>query len=122
MPFAPVVLHEMSDQYFILPRDTTSMEHMTITCFVKDKYVDSLPAITHVDKTARPQIVNKELNTRLYTILSEFKKITDLGILVNTSLNRHEEPINYKLSDSINALDKDSFDVLYFNDYRIKKI
>jgi carbamoyltransferase len=122
MPFAPVVLQEMADEYFRLPRDTTSMEHMTVTCFVKNNYVDLLPAITHVDKTARPQIVNKESNMQLYRILSEFKKITDLGILVNTSLNRHEEPINYKLSDSINAFDKDSFDVLYFNNYRIKKI
>jgi carbamoyltransferase len=112
----------MADEYFRLPRDITSMEHMTITSFVKNNYVDLLPAITHVDKTARPQILNKESNMQLYRILSEFKKITDLGILVNTSLNRHEEPINYKLSDSINAFDKDSFDVLYFNNYRIKKI
>lgn len=122
MPFAPVVIHEMANEYFRLPRDITSMENMTITCLVQDKYVDLLPAITHVDKTARPQIVNKESNIQLYRIISEFKKITDLGILVNTSLNRHEEPINYKLSDSINAFNKDSFDVLYFNNYRIEKI
>jgi carbamoyltransferase len=122
MPFAPVVLHEMADEYFKLPRDITSMEHMTITCFVKDEYVNQLPAITHVDKTARPQIINKGTMKDLYTIVSEFKKMTGFGILVNTSLNRHEEPINFRLADTISALDKDSFDVVYFNNYRIAKV
>ncbi len=119
MPFAPVVLAEDADLYFELPNDLQPFEYMTMTCNVRKQFHNVLPAITHIDGTARPQLVGLESNNLIRKILLNFKAISGLPILVNTSLNIHEEPINYLLNDSIYALEKNAFDILYYKNYRI---
>jgi len=58
-------------------------------------------------------------NTFIWGVLSAFKDITGYAVLVNTSLNVHEEPINYCLKDSLSAMERDAFDVLYVDGFRI---
>ena len=119
MPFAPMVTNEDAGQIFKLPRDLQPFRFMTITCEVRPEYRDKLPAITHIDGTARPQIVDRSENKFIWDVLSTFKELTGFAVLVNTSLNVHEEPINFRLNDSISAMERDAFDVLYFDAYRI---
>jgi carbamoyltransferase len=121
MPFAPIVMEEKFGEYFE-KQPTQSLEpfkFMTITCNVRSQYQQILPAVTHVDGTARPQVVDQQTNPKIYQVLVEFSKITGLHLLVNTSLNLHEEPINYLLDDSIRALKLNGFDILYFENYKI---
>jgi carbamoyltransferase len=119
MPFAPMVTQEDASIYFDLPADLQPFTYMTMTCNVKSEFRSRLPAVTHIDGTARPQIVSKASNLFIWSLLNEFKKLTGFSVLVNTSLNIHEEPINFRLQDSINALHKNAIDVLYTDEGRI---
>lgn len=124
MPFAPMVLEEKFDEYFIKSdtQSITPFRFMTMTCNVKNHYWDKIPAVTHKDGTARPQTITKKSNGIIYEVISEFSKITGLYLLVNTSLNIHEEPINYSLSDSVKAIKSNAFDFLFYNNWKISVI
>jgi carbamoyltransferase len=105
MPFAPVVLEEKFSTYFeTTNKSLTPFYFMTMTCNVKNDKIVEIPAVVHIDKTARPQIISQKSNQFLYEILSHFFKKTGVPILVNTSLNMHEEPINGALQDSLKTL------------------
>jgi len=123
MPFAPMVLEEDFHQWFeISPAQTMiPFKYMTMTCNVKKSMAHQISAVVHVDGTARPQTVNASENRSAHGIISEFKKITGIPLLVNTSLNIHEEPINNTLADSIRALKRDVIDFIISEDYLIEK-
>ena len=95
MPFAPVILREKAADYLVdYDKDADhAADFMTITYRVTPKCIQAAPAITHVDKTARPQLISKDLNESYYNILKEYHKLTGIAVLVNTSFNMHEEPI-----------------------------
>ncbi|MBL7996222.1 hypothetical protein JNM05_12705 [bacterium] len=105
MPFAPVLLKEDAHEYLVGydKQHDYAAEFMTVTYNVTAKCAETAPAITHVDKTARPQIVTEEINRSYYHILKEYKKLTGHSILVNTSFNMHEEPIVRTPEEAINA-------------------
>lgn len=103
MPFAPVILEPHFDVYFEPLKPSLSYSDMTITCNVVAEKRSLIPAVTHVDGTARPQSV-PENQTMYSLVIQEFYKMTGIPLLVNTSFNVHEEPINYKLEDSVSCL------------------
>ena len=120
MPFAPMVLESEFENYFETANATMQPFHfMTMTCKVKDEVVASIPAVTHVDQTARPQIVSRDSNEFCLRILEEFMKITGVPIVVNTSLNVHEEPINFSLEDSLSCLRRGAVDLIFTEDSKI---
>lgn len=105
MPFAPYVLEEDAETVFeINDANRYACEFMTITTDVKPAYRDSIPAVVHVDGTARPQIIKRDKNPLYYDILKHFKEITGMVCLVNTSFNAHEEPIINTPDEAIQAL------------------
>jgi carbamoyltransferase len=61
------------------------------------------PAAVHVDGTARPQLVSRERNPDVHAILSEYKRLTGISCLINTSFNMHEEPIVRSPQEAISA-------------------
>ena len=79
-----------------------------------------MQAVVHIDGTARPQVIRRELNEFYYDILGEFYKITGCGALVNTSFNAHEEPIVSTPEISLNALLSNRIDALVINEYYIE--
>ena len=94
MPFAPVVLREYGSKLFHRFEESTDLtKYMTMTLKVRKDWVDKISAVVHLDHTARPQWVSKHYNRSAYRILSEFHKITGIPALINTSFNKHEEPI-----------------------------
>jgi carbamoyltransferase len=105
MPFAPAILEDNFSDYMETGNGSLDpFYYMTMTCGVKEQFRDIIPAVVHVDGTARPQLVSRESNLFLYRIMEEFQGITSIPVLVNTSFNIHEEPINGILEDSINCL------------------
>ena len=70
------------------------------------------PAVVHLDNTARPQIIDKETNPDYYKIVNEYRKITGLPTIINTSFNMHEEPIVCTPYDAIRAFKLGHLDVL----------
>lgn len=105
MPFAPYVLEQdAADVFEIDQANLYACRFMTITTPVKEAWQSKIPAVVHIDGTARPQVVTREQNALYYDILAQFKKETDLPVLVNTSFNAHEEPIINSPKECFRAL------------------
>jgi len=94
MPFAPVVSAERAEDIFeIRPSMLYTARFMTITCNVRPEWRGRIPAVVHIDGTARPQIITRDRNPLYYDILKVYEKRTGIPVLINTSFNAHEEPI-----------------------------
>lgn len=117
MPFAPVISEEDSRSVFeITDVNAYACRFMTITCGVKPEWGDRIPAVVHVDGTARPQIIRRADNVLYFDILESFKNQTGLPALVNTSFNVHEQPIINTPEDATKALVEDRVDYLVTED------
>lgn len=113
MPFAPVVMdNAAADVFEVGPVNAYACRFMTITCGVKPAWRDRIPAVVHVDGSARPQIISRHDNELYFDILDEFHKATGIPVLVNTSFNAHEEPIVNAPSEALAAVLDDRVDFL----------
>jgi len=121
MPFAPIIMEEYAGKYF-KGYDTThpAPRFMTITYDVFENKKAEIPAVVHVDETARPQVVGKEENPSLYNILLEYYKVTDIPVLINTSFNMHEEPIVCTPEDAARAYQQGAVDLLAIEDFIVQ--
>jgi carbamoyltransferase len=112
-PFAPIVPLDDLNKYF-----TSYLEipYMSVICYTKSKYRDVLPSITHVDGSARVQTVTINQHGFMYKLLKEYKKLTGVPILLNTSFNPGGEPILNYLSVGLEMLNSTELDfVVYGN-------
>lgn len=117
-PYAPVILEKYLNQYFALDFPSP---FMLFAPSVYPNKVSLIPAVTHVDGTARVQTVNKEQNSRLCSLIGEFEKITGIPILLNTSFNVNGEPIVESPEDAIKCFIGTNIDVLVIGNYIINK-
>ncbi len=105
MPFAPVVLAEHAATVFdIHPGNAHAARFMTITCDVRPEWRERIPAVVHVDGSARPQIIAAGDLPLYVDVLTQFYRRTGLPVLVNTSFNVHEEPIIDTPEQALTAL------------------
>ena len=137
-PFAPSVLREDVNEWFELDNDSPYM--LLVSEVKKDKQIkmksedenlfgieklnikrSSIPAITHVDYSARIQTVHKETNPRYYDLIKEFKKKTNCPVLVNTSFNVRGEPIVCSIEDAFNCFMGTNLDILVIEDFMLFK-
>ena len=113
MPFAPVVLKQDYSKYFYYSeKKHINTFNMTITVKCKKITERKAPAVVHVDCTARPQIIDKKINLNMYNILKSYQKLSKIPILINTSLNVHEEPIVFDENDALRAFKSSNLDYL----------
>lgn len=141
-PFAPAILKEDADCYFDLEcespymllcgdvkenrRSAFELERCLaqskgdMTCVIKTKRSD-IPAVTHVDYSARIQTVDGRYNRDLYEILSAFKRLTGFGVLINTSFNVRGEPIVCTPEDAWLCFMRTDMDVLVIGNYLLYK-
>jgi len=111
MPFAPYVLEEDADRVFeITSVNRYAARFMTITCAVKEEWRARIPAVVHVDQTARPQIIRDTSNPLFAAVLRRYRERTGTPILINTSFNVHEEPIVNRPQEALRALLEDRID------------
>ena len=89
-PFAPVVIEEDASRYFDIDG---SSPFMLFVADVKKEFRNALAAITHVDGTARVQTLTKDSNPLLHDLLIEYKKLSGIPVLLNTSFNGPNQPI-----------------------------
>jgi carbamoyltransferase len=80
-----------------------------------------VPAITHIDYSARVQTVNKATNPRFWKLINDFKQLTSYGIIINTSFNRRGEPIVCTPEDALRCFMNSEIDYLVLNDFVIDK-
>jgi len=137
-PFAPTVLEEDIDEYFVLDRPSPYMLHVVP---VKEKHIRPLPAgyqemelyerlyysrsdvpaITHVDFSARIQSVNKVTNFKYWALIDAFKRQTGYGIIVNTSFNVRGEPIVCTPDDGFRCFMRTEMDYLVMANFLFDK-
>jgi carbamoyltransferase len=117
-PFAPVVLAERVDEIF---EGEEESPFMLLVKSVRPEWREKIPAIVHVDGTARVQTVREDQNARLYRLLKEFEAITGVPVLVNTSFNVKGEPIVETPDDAIACFLATGMDYLALHDMLIGK-
>ena len=123
MPFAPSVLEEYADEIFHCDKSKYTAEFMTMCYQTRSEWIDKIPAVVHpIDKSARPQIIRKSANPMYYNIIDEYRKISGLPIVLNTSFNSHGEPINNYPHQLIKHLLDKSVDYIVTEDYIISNI
>lgn len=104
MPFAPVTLYEARERFYLNMKGAEhTAEFMTITFDCTDEMKEHCPAAVHVDGTARPQLVKRDVNPGYYDIIAEYGKLSGVPCLINTSFNMHEEPIVCSPEDAVRA-------------------
>ena len=137
-PFAPSVLAERVAEYFDLDRDSP---YMLIVAAVRDKLLvdpgpgaddlfgierlkarrSQIPAITHVDNSARVQTVHADTNPRFYDLLRAFEEKTGCAVVVNTSFNVRGEPIVCTPDDAYRCFMRTEMDYLVIEDFFLDK-
>jgi len=121
MPFAPATIWEDREEYYKnLKGAENAARFMTITFNCTEKMKKENPGVVHLDGTARPQLVKKENNPSYYKIIEEYKKITGISCIINTSFNMHEEPIVMTPKEAIKAYKKSKLDNLAIGPYLVK--
>lgn len=122
MPFAPVILAEHAADYFPdWKPDHIAARYMTITYQVSELAKKNIPAAVHVDDTARPQVLYREDNPDYYDILKEYRQLTGVPSVINTSFNMHEEPIVRTAEDAIRAFQAAELDALVLDRFLISR-
>lgn len=137
-PFAPAILSTQASQWFKL-KETTSSPYMLLVAKVLDKHLinhdtsnlkgieilkvkrSSIPAVTHVDNSARIQTVHKETNEDFFNLISEFNNITGVPLVVNTSFNVRGEPIVETPRDAFICFMRSNIDYLCIGNYLLSK-
>lgn len=137
-PFAPSVLYEDCKEYFELDK---SSPYMLLVAQINKKHLNkipenyyqlpmkerlyiqrsNLPAITHIDFSARVQTVHKETNKKYWTLINKFKKQTGCSVIVNTSFNVRGEPIVCSPEDAYKCFMRTEMDYLVVGNYIFSK-
>jgi carbamoyltransferase len=120
-PFAPAVLEEDARKYF----DMAGLEDspfMLFTVPVLDHMRHVIPAVTHVDGTARIQTVSRKTNPRFWDLIAAFKEITGVPVVLNTSYNVKNEPIVCSPNDALACFLSTNIDCAAIGDFFVQKI
>ena len=122
-PFAPVCAIEDGAKYFDVGKDYLQqpLQYMLGVVPVKKEWRKNLGAITHVNGSARPQFIKRQLNPVYYDLIKAFGKLTGVSVLLNTSFNLKGEPIVNTVEASYDTFMRSGLDYLVVENYLIKK-
>ncbi|MBZ5634685.1 MAG: hypothetical protein LAO55_16300 [Acidobacteriia bacterium] len=122
MPFAPIILEEDAPDYFIHYEGMKyPAKFMTICMRCTPLCKEKAPGVVHLDGTARPQTVAKDVDPYVHAALSAYKRKTGLPLAINTSFNKHEEPIVGSPADTLSELKRGAVDVLFLESFEVRK-
>jgi carbamoyltransferase len=117
-PFCPSILDSERDRLLNKP---TEAPFMILGFEASDAARKEIPAVVHVDDTVRVQVVKSETNKRFATLLEEFKSLTGVGAVLNTSFNVKGEPIVCNPLDAIRTFSATGLDALAIGDFIVQK-
>jgi carbamoyltransferase len=122
-PFAPSVLADRAEEFFDLPdaRRLYPARFMLYVVPVHERRRSEIPAVTHVDGTARPQVVHSATSPLYHGLISRFEECTGVPALLNTSFNLRGEPIVASPSDALSTFERSGLDALVIDDCLIDK-
>jgi carbamoyltransferase len=117
-PVAPVVLEEAAADWFV---DAVVSPVMLFVHDVRAEKAEQIPAVRHVDGTARIQTTNRSQNALYYDLLRAFEQRTGVPVLVNTSFNTRGEPIVCKPRDAVESFWTSPLDALAIGSFLLRK-
>jgi len=117
-PFAPAVLFEHQSEVF---ESDVYSPYMLLTTTVKEDWRNKIPAVVHIDNSARHQSVTEKNNPKFYSLIKKFYEKTNVPILLNTSFNGPKEPIVETPKEAINTFLENNLDYLVINNFIISK-
>ena len=122
-PFAPSVMAEYVEDYFVLSDATRHYpaRYMLYVVDVKEAKRDLIPAVTHVDGTGRLQTVERDTNPRYYRLIDAFREASGVPVVLNTSFNLKGEPIVNTPQEAFHTFTQSGMDALIIGDYVIEK-
>ena len=122
-PFAPAVLAEKATEYFDLPKAAEELARfMLVIANVRPEKRKLIPAVTHVDGTARPQMVHEDSNPLFYRLIRNFGVATSIPVLLNTSYNLRGEPIVNSPREAYSTFRRSDIDLLVIGRFIIEKL
>jgi len=117
-PYAPAVLEERVHDFFLAKQFSP---FMLLAAQVRKDKEKIIPAVTHIDGTARVQTVSKKVNPKFWNLIKEFENITGIPLVINTSFNLKGEPIVCSPSDALNVFLKSKMDILVLGNFVLEK-
>lgn len=117
-PFCPSMLYERAPDYLVKWHESP---FMILTFEIKPEMVNRIPSVVHVDNTARPQLVKREINPKYYDLIKEFENLTGEGVVLNTSFNIKGDPVVCSPEDAIECFLKTGIEVLAIGDFVVEK-
>ena len=120
-PFAPAVIYDAAMTYFDLPKTLANYEFMSFVVDVRKERMAELGAVTHIDGTARVQIVDPASNRRFYQLIRKFGELTGTPVVLNTSFNNNVEPIVQTAQDALTCYLTTELDFLVIEDFLIRR-
>ena len=117
-PFAPSVLAEIAGQYV---ESATDSPFMVLTAQVRPEKRSVIPSVTHVDGSARPQIVERDVNPLYWQLIHEFGQRTGVPVVMNTSFNLRGEPIVCTPTDAVRTFFSSGMDALIMGNFLVEK-
>jgi carbamoyltransferase len=117
-PFAPSFKKEAAGDYLESARDSP---FMILTAQVRPEKRSVIPSVTHVDGSARPQTVEKEINLLYWRLINEFEKRTGVPVIMNTSFNLRGEAIVHTPTDAVRTFFSSGMDVLVIGSFLVEK-
>lgn len=116
-PFAPAVLKGREEDYFDFPKTNADYEYTNVKQEIKTNIISAI----HIDNTARVQAVDNKTNQYFYKIIEIFRKITNVNVLLNTSLNKRGMPIARTPNDALNVFFTTPMDFIALENYLVEK-
>ena len=117
-PFAPSFKKEAAGDYL---ESATDSPFMILTAQVKPEKRSIIPSVTHVDGSARPQTVEKEINPLYWRLIDEFGKRTGVPVVMNTSFNLRGEAIVHTPTDAVRTFFSSGMDALLIGSFLVEK-
>lgn len=121
-PFAPSVTEESAGAYFDIPKKLhLPLKYMLYVVPVRENKRANLKAVTHVDGTARPQIVEGGVNPLYHKLITRFGKKTEIPVILNTSFNLKGEPIVNTAKEALSTFKRSGLDILVLHNKILEK-
>ena len=117
-PFAPSLLYEARSEYLLKPQESP---FMALAFKVTEEIKAKIPSVIHLDNSTRPHLVKKDVHPRYWKLINEFKKISGIPAILNTSFNLQGEPIVCTPEDALKTFYATEIDYLAMGDFLISK-
>lgn len=117
-PFSPSILHENRNEYLLKPKESP---FMALAFEVSKEVKEKIPSVIHTDNTTRPHLVKKDENPKYWKLIDEFRKISGVPAVLNTSFNIQGEPIVCAPEDALRTFYTSEIDYLAMGDFLIYK-